>query len=140
MIVKSDNACAEALYKKIGYQKTIDDVRKLGLPNTVLDSEAQKTSAGDLATFLTKLQSGSIGLKDSSRERLLDAMKRNQYRQGIPSGASGAVANKVGFLNGLLHDAAIVNSSKGDYVLVIMTDGSSWANIADLTQKIESLR
>lgn len=140
MIVKSDNACAEALYEKIGYQKTIDDVRKLGLPNTILDSEAQKTSAGDLATFLTKLQTGSIGLEDSSRERLLDAMKRNQYRQGIPSGTNGTVANKVGFLSGLLHDAAIVNSSKGDYVLVIMTDGSSWANIADLTKKIESLR
>ena len=140
MIVKSDNACAEALYKKIGYQKVIDDVRKLGLSNTTLASDAQRTSADDLRTFLTKLQTGSIGLKESSRSRLIEAMKRNQYRQGIPSGATGQVADKVGFLNGLLHDAAIVYSPKGPYVLVIMTDGSSWANIADLTKKIESLR
>lgn len=140
MIVKSDNACAEALYKKIGYKKVINDVRALGLTNTFLGSDGQETSAGDLALFLRKLYDGSIGLKSSSRDRLIDAMKRNMYRGGIPAGTSGAVANKVGFLNGLFHDASIVYSSKGNYVLVIMSDGSSWANIAEITKKIESLR
>ena len=67
-------------------------------------------------------------------------MQRNIYRQGIPAGASGSVADKVGFLNGLLHDAAIVYSPKGTYALVIMTDGSSWAEIADITRQIEKLR
>ena len=50
------------------------------------------------------------------------------------------MADKVGFLDGLLHDAAIVYSPSGTYVLVIMTDGSSWAEIAALTRKIEELR
>jgi beta-lactamase class A len=140
MIVKSDNACAEALYKKIGYQKVIDDVRKLGLSHTFLGSSGQETTSGDLALFLNKLYSGSIDLKISSRDRLISAMKRNVYRSGIPAGTSGTVANKVGFLNGLFHDASIVYSSKGNYVLVIMSDGSSWANIAEITKKIESLR
>jgi len=67
-------------------------------------------------------------------------MKRNVYRQGIPAGTSATVADKVGFLNALVHDAAIVYSSKGTYVLTIMTDGSSWANVAELTRKIEALR
>jgi beta-lactamase class A len=67
-------------------------------------------------------------------------MKRNIYRQGIPKGINATVANKVGFLDGLLHDAAIVYASTGPYVLVIMTDGSSWANIAELTRQIEALR
>lgn len=140
MIVKSDNACAEALYKKIGYQKVINDVRKLGLSGTTLASDGQRTTAGDLTLFLEKLQGGSIGLKSSSRDRLLSAMKRNVYRSGIPAGASGSVADKVGFLNGLLHDAAIVYSPKGDYALTVMSDGSSWANIAEITRKIEALR
>lgn len=140
MIVKSDNACAEALYKKIGYQKVINDVRKLGLGNTVLASDGQRTTAGDLAFFLRKLYGGSLGLKTSSKDRLISAMKRNVYRNGIPAGASGAVADKVGFLNGLLHDASIVYSPKGNYVLVIMSNGSSWANLAEITRKIESLR
>jgi beta-lactamase class A len=62
------------------------------------------------------------------------------YRQGIPAGASGAVADKVGFIDALLHDSAIVYSPSGTYVLAIMTDGSSWANIAQLTREIEALR
>ncbi|HEY1085837.1 MAG TPA: serine hydrolase [Candidatus Saccharimonadales bacterium] len=140
MIVNSDNACAEALYKKIGYQKVINDVHALGMPNTTLPASGQRTSASDLAVFLSKLESGSIGLKASSRAKLLSAMKRNVYRQGIPTGASGQTADKVGFLWALLHDAAIVYSPKGTYVLAIMSDGSSWANIAELTRKIESLR
>ena len=140
MIVISDNECAQALYKKIGYQKVIDDVRALGLSNTSLTSGSQQTSANDLMIFLTKLQNSSLGLNETSRSRLLEAMKRNVYRLGIPAGATGQVADKVGFLDDLLHDAAVVYSPKGPYVLVIMSDGSSWANLADLTKKIESLR
>ncbi len=140
MIVNSDNPCAEALYKKIGYQKTINDVRALGMPNTTLPAGGQQTTAGDLAVFLSKLESGTIGLKSSSRAKLLSAMKRNVYRQGVPAGASGTVADKVGFLNGLLHDAAIVYSPKGTYVLTVMSNGSSWGAIAELTRKIEALR
>jgi beta-lactamase class A len=71
---------------------------------------------------------------------MLGAMKRNIYRQGVPAGASGQVADKVGFLWGLLHDSAIVYSPSGTYVLVVLTDGSSWRAIADLTREIEALR
>jgi hypothetical protein len=79
-------------------------------------------------------------IQPASRDRFLGALKRNIYRQGIPAGASVQVADKVGFLNGLFHDAAIVYSPSGTYVLTIMTDGSSWANIAELTKQIEALR
>ena len=140
MIVISDNECAQTLYKKIGYQKVIDDVRALGLSSTSLTPNTQQTSANDLMIFLTKLQNSSLGLSETSRSGLLEAMKRNVYRLGIPTGATGQVADKVGFLDDLLHDAAVVYSPKGPYVLVIMSDGSSWANLADLTKKIESLR
>jgi beta-lactamase class A len=98
------------------------------------------TTANDLATYLTKLQNSQLSIKPASRDRLLSAMKRNIYRQGVPSGASGQTADKVGFLWGLLHDAAIVYSPKGTYVLAVMTDGSTWGNIAELTRKIEALR
>ena len=43
-------------------------------------------------------------------------------------------------MNGLLHDAAIVYSPKGTYVLAVMTDGSSWGTIADLTRELEKIR
>jgi beta-lactamase class A len=140
MIVNSDNPCAEALYSKIGYQTVINEARSLGLPNTTLSKEGQKTTAGDLATFLGSVYSGAVDINAGSRSRLVDAMKRNVYRKGVPAGANGVVADKVGFLNGLLHDASIVYSDKGDYVLVVMTDGSSWDKIVELTRKIESIR
>lgn len=141
MIVKSDNACAESLLKKLGFTQLTKDIQDLGLKgSTFASGTSPSTTASDLSTFLAKLQDGSLPVKPDSRSRLLDAMRRNVYRQGIPAGASGPVADKVGFLNGLLHDAAVVYSPKGTYVLTIMTDGSSWAEIADLSKQIEALR
>lgn len=141
MIVKSDNACAEALLKKIGYKTITDEVKAIGLTSTSFTSgDTPHSTAGDEALFLAQLESNQLPLSAASRDRLLGAMKRNIYRQGVPAGASGQVGDKVGFLWGLLHDAAIVYSPSGTYILVVMTDGSSWRAIADLTRAIESLR
>lgn len=141
MIVRSDNACAEALVARIGYGPITKDAQTIVSPSTTfLDRESYKTTAGDLSTFMASLATGQISLKPDSQARFVDALKRNIYRQGIPAGASGAVADKVGFLDGLLHDAAIVYGASGTYALSIMTDKSSWANIAELTREIEKLR
>ncbi len=141
MIVLSDNACAEALVKRIGYTPIHRDITGLGLTNTsFIDAESYKTTAGDLSTFMASLEAGQLPLSSSSRDRLLAALRRNVYRQGVPAGANGSVADKVGFLNGLLHDTAVVYSPSGTYVLTIMTDGSSWADIAGLTREIEKIR
>lgn len=145
MIVKSDNACAEALIEKISHATLQGDVNSLGLTNTTfshatMNGSAYATTASDLATFLAALQTNSTSLSSSSRDRLISAMKRNIYRQGIPAGTSATVANKVGFLAAILNDAGIVYSPKGTYVLVVMSDGASWGNIAELTKEIEKLR
>lgn len=140
MIVKSDNACAEALLRKVGFRTITDEMRDLGLENTsFLSGDSPTTTSGDLAVFLATLESGQM-FSSASQDRLLSAMKRNIFRQGIPAGVNGTVANKVGFLNALLHDASVVYSPNGKYVLVIMTDGSSWGAIAELTRQIEALR
>ena len=141
MIVLSDNPCAEALVKKIGYTPMHREVQALGLMNTsFIDAESYKTTAGDLSTFMASLEAGQLPISAESRSRFISALKRNVYRRGIPAGASGAVANKVGFLDALLHDAAIVYAPSGTYVLTILTDGSSWDKIAELTREIEKLR
>ena len=140
MIVQSDNPCAEALLQKIGFRAATNEAKSLGLSNTTfLEGDTPLTTSGDLAIFLATLQSGQM-LSSSSRERLLDAMSRNVYREGVPAGANGSVANKVGFLGSLLHDAAIVSGPNGTYVLTVMTDKSSWATIADLAGQIDKLR
>lgn len=139
MIVKSDNPCGETMLSKIGYKTLTNELKAIGLARSSFLGKVPETTAGDLTTFVGALQSGQL-LSPSSTSTLLSAMKRNIYRQGIPAGANGQTANKVGFLEGYLHDAAIVYSPSGTYVLSIMTEGSNWGAIADLTRQIEKLR
>ncbi len=142
MIVRSDNPCAEALLKKIGFTPITNEAKAFGATRTsFLGSSGIKSTAEDESLFLSLLYSGQILSQQSSRDTLINALKRNIYRQGVPAGMPGAaVANKVGFLDGLFHDAAIVYSPTGTYVLTVLTEGSSWANIAELTRQLEMLR
>lgn len=141
MIVLSDNPCAEALVQKIGYSALHKEAAEIGATNTnFLDTESYKTTAGDLTIVMAQLQAKQLPLSDSLQNKLLSVLKRNVYRQGIPAGANGTVADKVGFLDNLLHDTAIVSGSNGTYALSIMTEDSSWANIAKLTAELEKLR
>jgi len=141
MIVKSDNYCAEQILKGIGYEKLTKEIRALGLSGSSgFLGDSPQTTANDLTFFMTRLARAQLGLKKSSNDLFVNTLKHNQYRSGIPAGTSGTVADKVGFLNGLLHDAAIVYDSNGTYALTIMSNGSSWGKIAELTKKIEALR
>lgn len=140
MISNSDNACAEAFLTKIGLKTVSSEINALGLKDSNFIKEGGPyTTANDLVIFLGTLEGGSM-FSPVSKQRLVSAMTANTYRSGIPAGASGQVADKVGFMDGLLHDAAIVYSPKGAYALAVMTDGSSWATIADLTRELEKIR
>jgi len=142
MIEKSDNACAEALLNKIGHAEITSDAHDVGCTSTsFMGNDGIKSTPADEALLLAELQTGQILTQQSSRDVWINAMKQNIYRQGIPAGVKNAtVADKVGFLDALLHDAAIVYSPSGTYILVIMTNGSSWGTIADLASQLEALR
>jgi beta-lactamase class A len=142
MIQLSDNECAVALLKKVSVKVLTDEAHAIGAKNTsFLVSNDIKSTPEDESLLLGLLYSKQILRDQASRDIWIDAMKKNVYRQGIPKGIpSATVADKVGFLDAYLHDAAIVYSPKGSYVLVIMTEGSSWGNIAELASQIETLR
>lgn len=137
MIVNSDNACAEWFGQAIGWGTLTNEARAIGASRTTL-SRPFISTANDMALFLQKLESNQLGLSEPSRARLLDAMKRQVFRKGIPAGVGVPVADKVGFLEGYLHDAAIVYAPSGVYVLVIYSNGSSWAAIADAARQIHA--
>jgi len=142
MIVKSDNTCGALLLEKVGNKNVNNDARDIGCTGTsFVGGDNIKTTSADLSLLLAELQSGQILNQQENRDILINAMKRNVYRKGIPSGITDSiVADKVGFMDGLLHDASIVYSPNGTYILVIMTDGSSWSTIADFAKQIEALR
>lgn len=142
MIQISDNECAVALLKKVGTKNLTNEARAVGAVNTsFLVPLSIKSTAEDESLILALLESGQILSQQTSRDVWIAAMKKNVYRQGVPKGIPSAiVANKVGFLEGWLHDASIVYSPKGTYVLTIMTENASWVNIAELAAQIETLR
>lgn len=136
MIVNSDNACAEWFGQAIGWGSITNESRAIGATRTNLNTTNPVSTPNDMALLLQKLESNQLGLSEASRSRLLDAMKRQVYRKGIPAGVGVTVADKVGFLEGYLHDSAIVYAPSGVYVLVIYSNGSSWAAIADAAKQI----
>ncbi|MDB5180917.1 MAG: hypothetical protein JWO54_680 [Candidatus Saccharibacteria bacterium] len=142
MIQLSDNECAVAFLKKISVTALTDEAHAIGATQTsFLVSNSIKSTAENESLLLGLLETGQILSQQTSRDTWIAAMKKNVYRKGIPAGIpSAVVADKVGFLDALLHDAAIVYSPKGTYVLVILTENSSWANIAELAGQIETLR
>lgn len=137
MIVQSDNACAEKFGTSIGWATINNEIKAIGINNTNMLAGYKLSHTNDQVLFLNKLLYSDI-VSDSSKNIMLDAMKRQVYRRGIPAGVKTTVADKVGFLDGLLHDTAIVYSSHGTYLLSIYTDGSSWSKIADAARQIEA--
>lgn len=136
MIVRSDNPCAKALGEMVGWGDIQAMMRAIGLGSTTL-TNGFYTTPNDLARFLRLLQSGTL-LSASGSSRLLDAMHRQVYRSGIPAGTGVRVADKVGFIGSLIHDAGIVYGPNGPYVLVIMTSDSSWSAIASVSRQIHT--
>ncbi len=142
MLKLSNNECAVWFLLKISYPTVTAEAHALGATHTNFNRNSGISStAEDEAHFLSLLYTGQMLREQSSRDRFIETMKGNVYVAGIPSGVPGVpVADKVGFLDGLLHDAAIVYSPKGDYVLIVLTDNASWGNIAELTKEIEAAR
>ena len=141
MITDSDNDCAIALLLYLGYSTIEGDASDQGATHTTFLDDDITSTADDEALLLTKLGLGTLPISADDSLKWLNAMKANEYRDGIPSGLANIdVADKVGFLDDLLHDAAIVFSPTGTYVLVILTEGSTWADIAELSSEIEASR
>lgn len=138
MIVRSDNPCAEALGKMIGWGSNNGTLRAAGMGSTSITYGNQLTTANDAATYLVGLQSSSL-IGGANRDDMLSKLRRNIYRSGIPAGSAGSVANKVGFIGSLNHDAAIVYHPKGTYVLTVFSSGSSMAKIRELSAQVSAV-
>lgn len=136
----SANYCAEEWIKEWGRTAINSALYAKGFSNatTFTASDATHTSAADLQKLLVGLYRKTL-FNDADSGKLIDLMKHQVYRSGIPAGSAGTVADKVGFLWDYLNDAAIVYHPRGTYVLVVMTQGQSWGKIAEITKQIETI-
>lgn len=138
MLALSDNPCPEALGPEIGWTTIYSDAAAVGAGSTGQGEGGIRTTASDLTAFLVSLESGSLNVSAEGHDRMREALAANIHRQGVPAGSFGSVLNKPGFINGNLHDAAIVHHPQGTYVVTVMSEGSSWEAIAGITREIEA--
>ena len=139
MIVRSDNACAEALGNMVGWNANDGMLHAKGFGSTTIAYGGQLTTAQDAASYLTQLQAGSL-LNGADREALLNKMRNNIYRYAIPAATPGiGSANKLGALGSFNHDVAIVYHPKGTYVLAVLSQGSSHGEIRELARQVAAV-
>lgn len=138
MIIISDSKCSEAIVTKYGGWPAMDGLaRDHGIEGITLANGVTVTTNG-MTSFLHKLENGEL-LSADRTAYLLDTMKRQKYRTGIPAGSAGEVADKVGYQpkTRSWHDAAIVYHPNGKYTLVILThQGASLPVLATLARQI----
>lgn len=140
MTIASTNPCANAWIDKAGRDNLNNFVYAHGFSQgtSFTMPDANHTTANDLAKYMTGLNDGSL-VGGAHRDRLLHSLSVHPYRYGVPTGSAGFVQDKVGFLWDYVHDAAIVHHPRGDYIIVVMTKGRSYAAIAEITRQVERI-
>lgn len=105
------------------------DNSKTGTPPT--------TNASDIAEYYEKLYKGELVSKEASDE-MLKILKRQKLNDRIPKylPEGTVVAHKTGELGPVKHNAGIVISEKGDYIIVMMSETKSPAKAAEVEARI----
>lgn len=139
MILHSTNQCAEAWINQFGRRQLNDYLRQRGISEvtTFVSQDATRTSADDLVRVLHGIYDGRL-VNGANREKILDMLRRQIWRKGIPAGTKGWTSNKVGFLWDYVHDAGIVHHPRGTYIVAIMTKGANYGIIAQITRELEA--
>ncbi len=138
MLRVSDNPCGEAVAGKLGWTKVTKELKAAGYINTDFSrGDTPMTSAGDTALFLERMNGGM--LDEQSKTTVMKSLHQQKWNKGIPVGCSGCtVANKTGNLGSIMNDAAIIQYPGGSYVFVVMSEGGSFKQIAELTKQIQT--
>ncbi len=133
MIANSDNTATNKIINILGYQYLNNGFREIGLKRTVIkrkmmDFSRRKrgvenyTSASDIVFLLEEIYKGKLIDKDSS-QMILSFLSKQKINDRIPRylPKNIKVAHKTGLERGVVHDAGIIFSSKGDYVVCVFT-------------------
>ena len=139
MILYSTNPCAEAWINQFGRTDLNNFLYSRGISNvtTFTANDAVRTSSDDLLRAVEGIYNGNL-VDEQNRHKMLDMMRRQIWRKGIPSGTAGWTSNKVGFLWNYVHDVGVVHHPRGTYILAIMTKYANYGIIAKITTELEN--
>ena len=133
MITQSDNAAANALIDFIGFDTLNAYFKKIGLQNTnlsrrMMDFKERKegvenyTTAQDMAFIFEDLYRSGFLNKEVSRQ-CLGILKGQKVNDRIPRKLPKEevlVAHKTGLERHICHDAGIVFTDKGDFLICVL--------------------
>jgi beta-lactamase class A len=129
MVAESDNTAANMLIDLFGFEYLNPAFKQLGLANTdikrkMMDFSGRKhgvenfTTAADLSLLLENIYRKKL-LNRQISQRCLEILKAQKIRDRIPARlpADTAVAHKTGLEQGVCHDAGIVFTPRGDFLI-----------------------
>lgn len=136
MITISHNYAALMLTDKV----KLSQVQKFLEDHNYSESEVggtPKTSASDMALFLEDLYTGKLN-DPATTTAMLDLLKGQQLNNKIPKylPKEQVIAHKTGEIGYFSHDAGIVLTPKGDYIIVVLSQSDLPAAAEDRIAQI----
>ncbi|UCC94368.1 MAG: serine hydrolase [Candidatus Omnitrophota bacterium] len=133
MITHSDNTATNTVIGLLGFEYINEGFKKLGLKNTTLSRKMMDfykrkkgienyTTAVDMTHLLETIYSNRLVNKKFS-QYALSLLKRQEVNDRLPRDLPEGVevAHKTGLEKGIVHDIGIVFTSRGDYIICVLT-------------------
>ncbi len=128
MITISHNYAALLLTEKIRLSSVATFLKENDfIESTVgIDGSTPTATPFDIALFLEKLYKDELANQQYTNE-MINLLKNQQLNDGLPKYLpdKSKIANKTGEIDFLKHDAGIVFTDKGDYIIVVMSESNS---------------
>ena len=138
----SDNTAAHILVRELGGADALNAYARAHGAHASSFYEPNTTTSADLAALWADEAAGRAG-GPAAQSWLYPLLTQTNYECGIPDGSApnAVVVHKVGFINGVVNDAALVRSgATASYILVVCTDGpggeSGYALISSIAARV----
>ncbi len=122
MIVVSNNYAALAVTREVKVSNIAKFLTEAGFLSSKLGSPPT-TTARDIGQFYEKLYAGQLATPEDTK-KMLGILKNQELNDRLPKylPEDVEIAHKTGELDGFKHDAGIIYTPKGDYILVILSN------------------
>ena len=135
MIIYSDNTAANKVIDMLGFEYINKAFEDMGLKETILQRRimdfVQRSkgienymSVYDIALLLEKIYRKEL-VDEEASELMLSFLKQQKVNDRLPRDLPEdiVVAHKTGLERGVVHDAGIIFTPQGDYLICMLTKG-----------------
>ncbi len=139
MITISHNYAALLLTEKIKLSTVADFLKQNGFNESTVGTDGSNptTTAFDMGLFFEKLYQGKLANPQYTKE-MIDLLKNQQLNNKLPKylPTDVQVAHKTGELDDFSHDAGMIYTPKGGYIIVAMSESDNPAGAEDRIAQI----